>query len=173
MGAELCARWYLVFKGDLGSVKTERFITYSSKAQDVFSWMLAGKAFSSLAGRVSKGHFDTDAVSSLSEALAESAACADIVLNKVFHSTEPRLKTVRVAGDTVGDLLDLKSFIVSPSLSNGFGAIKGLASFCLTLLTAGAAYGVHSYVMPKVSLVLDTTVFISKFVQFNLEKKEK
>ncbi len=171
MGAELCARWYLLFKGDLGSLKADRFIAYSSEAQDVFSWMLAGKAATSLAGRVSKGKFNAETAADFSEALAESAACADTIFNKIFNTTEPRLTTLKVAGDTIGDLLDLKSFIANPSLSAGFGAIKGLASFFQTLLSAGAAYGIHAYVMPRVSLVLDTTVFISKFVQFNLEKK--
>jgi hypothetical protein len=170
MGAELCARWYLLYKGDLGSVRAGRILDYSGEAQEVFSWMLAGKAYTSLVGHVGKRKFNAKIIAALSEGLAESAACADSVFNKIFVSKEPRLKPLKAAADTIADLADLKGLCANHSWSGTFGKIKCVSSLCLTLLSAAAAYGVKSCIMPRVNLLLDTTVFITKFMQFSFKK---
>ncbi len=174
VGAELCARWYQIYTGSLDFKATDRVISYAREAQDVFSWILAGHALSTLVGRVSEKKFDTETTAVFSELMAQAASCGDVVINKFFNSPIPRFKVLGFVSDTVGDVLSIVPAIgANRSLSRAIEAAKAVASLCLTLLSAGVYYGAQTYFMPRVSLVLETTVFMAKFVHFSFSYKSQ
>lgn len=167
VGAELCARWYQLYTGSLESKTIDRVISYAREAQDVFSWISAGQAFSTLAGRVFQKKFDGATTVAFTDLMAQAASCGDIVINKIFESPLSRFKVLGFASDTLGDVLGLALTISTKhSLSKIIEAVKTVASLCLTLLSAGVYYGAQTYIMPRVSLVLETIVFTGKFVHF-------
>ncbi|MGH2613376.1 MAG: hypothetical protein ACRDFB_10070 [Rhabdochlamydiaceae bacterium] len=139
-------------------------ISYSREAQEMFSWVLAGKAISALTGRVIAWKGGRDTTAALSESLAHSAACGDIIIDKFFESKIPRFKVLGFIADTAGDINDLCSV---GCVKEVVAIAKSLISIFLTFVSAGIYLGVQTYVLPRVSLVLETMAFITKFVHFS------
>ncbi len=174
VGAELCARWYQgyqVLKGQPAPKSTDVIITYCQDAQEVFSWITAGRSITSLVGRVVELKWDAETTALISDAVAQSAACGDIVINKLFESKVPRFKVLGFVTDMISDLLDASSLYKAGYNKKFLAGAKTITSLFITIVSMGLYFGVQTYILPRVSLVLETTVFVVKIVRFSIEFK--
>jgi hypothetical protein len=179
-GAEICARFFKLYKGDLTPNTVDRVIDYTQIGQNYFCFPQAGAALSSLIGRVSNRKFDVKTIRALSDAISQMASCIDMSINKIFESSgslTPKLKVLGYAADACYDCADLKSTrnkAGSRSQSVVYVSIvKSVASLFLTGVSVGVYFGAQASILPHISLVLNTTVFITRIAQHSLEFKPK
>jgi hypothetical protein len=160
VGAELCARWYQLLSGDVGSSGAEAVISYAQTAQEAFVWPDLGKALFELPGRVEalrKEPYEKIVIA-LSESISLSITCGEVV-------TKISLKKIGFMVDMVGGLVGVKE-----SLSDSSTAMKveSIATVCLILTSIGIYYvDAPVIILSRVSLILNTTMFVANYVDFH------
>jgi hypothetical protein len=177
VGAELCARWCQLVKGGEASLPVERVISYAQGAQGGFSWIFAGEGITNWVGRVYEKKWDAQTVSALTDSISQSASCVAVV-NDFFEFKAPsqdQLKVVGFAADTLTDVSELKLFISVLSKKAFVEKVVTLArlvsSLFLTFVSITVYYfGAQNYILPTVSLVLETTLFITKLQEYLLKE---
>ena len=156
-GAELCARW--VQLGGRGSLPVGRIEDYAGVVQEALLFPYAFMALKALGERVWEKKFDLETGKELAIAISCVVTGVEFVVNKIFESKNLPLKPLGFAEDVLHDLIELKSAYEKPLKPMTYVA-------CLTPVMS---IGIHvislveNNSLHRVSLVLETTVFVSKF----------
>lgn len=170
VGAELCARWALLLKGEAAPNSVRKVAEYAQEAQDVFAWINAGRALSDLAGRIYAWSWDSEAPDTLSEVVGSVAACGDIAINKFFELPAAKFKVLGFTSDVFSGVRELISDYKSEAYEIKMVAVaKSIMSLFSTLVAIGVHFEINAYVMPRVTLVVDTSIFISN-IYININK---
>ncbi|MGD0664463.1 MAG: hypothetical protein ABSA17_01870 [Rhabdochlamydiaceae bacterium] len=179
-GAELCARLYALYKGGCVPNSVDKVLNYTQIVQEALSFPLALGALKDLH---EKWSFDVETVKNFADVVSNAAEAVDFAINKIFEFKRPPIPYLKPIGFAAGflyDICDLKSAYntrqkftkISASMPY-ISAFKSVMSIFLCMVSLSIYLEVKNKNLHKVSLVLETTVFMSMVVLNYLEDTKR
>lgn len=167
---ELTARWVQAIRGEKSSPRAGKVISYVSLAQGAFCWPRALSSLSTFIKLIWIGQEKVQIGSGLLEVFSRGSMCIDIVVTEIFENKSEllsKVKWVGICADVVLDVIegaDL-SWAKKSSIAKVVSAAKIFLSLTVSALSLSALYRGRSIVSARVTLVIETALFISSFAQ--------